>query len=84
MAHLSGGEKMTVKIVDRKIVTEDSVKKLQLTVEYDYGLTKSFKWPVSGLTVAKIRADVKADYAQNQPESALEEATRPGYELNLE
>jgi hypothetical protein len=33
MAHLSGGEKMTVKIVDRKIVTEDSVKKLQLTVE---------------------------------------------------
>jgi hypothetical protein len=39
---------------------------------------------VSGLTVAKIRADVKADYAQNQPESALEEATRPGYELNLE
>jgi len=75
---------MTVKIVDRKIIVEDSVKKLQLTVEYDYGLTKTFKWPVQGLTVAKIKADVKADYVQNHPESALDEATRPGYELNLE
>ena len=43
MAHLGGGEKMNVKIVDRKIIAEDSAKKLQLTVEYDYGLTKTFR-----------------------------------------
>ena len=74
-----------MKIIDRKIfVDTDSVKKLQLTVDYDYGLTKTFTWPMKNLTTAKIKADVKADYAQNHPESALEEATRPGYELNLE
>ncbi|TLN15761.1 hypothetical protein FDZ71_07090 [bacterium] len=74
---------MTVKIVDRKIVTDAAAKYLVLTLEYDYGLTVTKKWSVEGLTKDKIRADVKADYAANYPQKDLEEATRPGYELDL-
>jgi hypothetical protein len=75
---------MTAKIIARRVFVDiDSVKKLELTIEYDYGLTKVIKWPVQGLTMVKIKADVKADYTSNYPDGAIADGTKPGYELDL-